>query len=169
MPRSEIADMIIQACRRRDGRGRTFYRTDGLTDEPRRRAAREAYLNEHPETSPAGRELILKGGVTPGMLKAEVTAAWGLLEEDLGALAGRSTADESHTYEWWSGFDVGERESYELYYTDGVLAGIRVNDSAGPVYEDETSPYDWWSATYQAVRVAEGEGGRVEVVGALVL
>ena len=80
MGREEIVDLIIGECRKRYGEGEVFYRGDGLAFEERRAAKREAYLRDHPETSPEYRGLIEKGGVTPGMSHGESIAAWGLVE-----------------------------------------------------------------------------------------
>ena len=118
--------MVAEACRSRYGWARDFPRTDGLERHPSREALRDAYLREHPETAPHHCELIWKATVTVGMTKGEVIAAWGLIEEDLSAAVGRLTADDEHAYEWWTNFEVGYEEGYELFFMDGRLQGVRV-------------------------------------------
>ncbi len=124
MPRRDIVDMIISEARKGYGRGQVFYRTDGLAFEERRAAKRAAYLRDHPETSPEHRELIERGGLTPGMSHGESIAAWGLIEEDLAKVSGRTTADANYTaYSCYRGFEVGRR--YTLYLSGDEVLGIR--------------------------------------------
>ena len=131
MGRGEIVSLIIDECRKRHGRGRVFYRGDGLAFEERRAAKRAAYLQAHPETSPAYRELIERGGLTPGMSHAESIAAWGLIEADMCDATGRSTADEHHSYACYHGFDVGR--PYVLYLVDNTVVGVE-EDTRGTFY-----------------------------------
>lgn len=122
MGRGEIVGLIIDECRKRYGAGQVFYRGDGLAFEERRAAKRAAYLQAHPETRPEYRELIERGGLTPGMSHAESVAAWGLVEEDMRDTGGRSTADEHHHYAYYYGFNVGR--PYVLYLIDNTVVGV---------------------------------------------
>ena len=123
MGRQEIVELIIGECLEGYGAGEVFYRGDGLAFEERRAAKRAAYLQEHPETSPEYRELIEKGGVTPGMSRFEAIAAWGLVEEDIKDVGGRMTADEHHAYAYYYGFNVGR--PYVLYLRDDTVVGVQ--------------------------------------------
>lgn len=131
MGREEIVGLIIDECRKRYGEGEVFYRGDGLAFEERRAAKRAAYLQAHPETRPEYRELIEKGGLTPGMSHAESVAAWGLIEEDMRHTGGRSTADNQHHYAYYYGFDVGR--PYVLYLIDDTVVGVE-EDTKGTFY-----------------------------------
>ena len=122
MGREQIVGLIIDQCRKRYGEGEVFYRADGLAFEGRRAAKRAAYLGAHPETRPEYRELIERGGLTPGMSHAESVAAWGLIEEDTRDTGGRSTADERHHYAYYFGFNVGR--PYVLYLIDDTVVGV---------------------------------------------
>lgn len=123
MGREQVVGLIIGECRKRYGEGRVFYRGDGLAFEERRAAKRAAYLRDHPETKPEYRELIERGGLTPGMSHAESVAAWGLVEEDMRDTGGRSTADAHHSYAYYFGFNVGR--PYVLYLIDNTVVGVQ--------------------------------------------
>ena len=85
MPHFEISSgQVISDCLKEHGKGELFFRTDGLQFEERRARVRREYLEAHPETTHY--EAIMKAGVTPGMTRAEVIAAWGLIEEDMAQL-----------------------------------------------------------------------------------
>ena len=131
MGRQAIVEMIIEACRKRYGQGEVFYRGDGLAFEERRAAKRAAYLRAHPETRPEYRELIERGGLTPGMSHAESIAAWGLIEEDMRDTRGRETADEQHHYTYYYGFNVGR--PYVLHLIDSTVVGV-LEDTEGRFY-----------------------------------
>jgi hypothetical protein len=125
--RQEIVGIIIGECGKGHGAGQVFYRGDGLAFEERRAAKRAAYLQEHPETRPEYRELIERGGITPGMSNSECIAAWGLIEEDLRDVGGRRTADASHSYAYYYGFNVGR--PYVLHLTDDTVVGVEEDTS----------------------------------------
>lgn len=131
MGREQIVGLIIDECRKRHGAGTVFYRGDGLAFEERRALKRAAYLQAHPETSPEYRELIERGGLTPGMLHAESVAAWGLIEEDMRDTQGRETADDHHRYTYYYGFNVGR--PYVLYLIDNTVVGVE-EDTRGTFY-----------------------------------
>ncbi len=122
MGREQIVGLIIDECRKRYGAGGVFYRGDGLAFEERRAAKRAAYLEAHPETSPEYRELIEKGGLTPGMSHGESIAAWALITEDMRDAALRRTENEHHTYVYYWGFNVGR--PYVLYLIDDTVVGV---------------------------------------------
>ena len=134
MGRHEVPELIISECRQYYGHGQVFYRTDGLAFEERRAAKRDAYLREHPETRPEYRDLIEKAGVTPGMLRDELIAAWGLIQEDLSNLVGRKTADEHDYYARWRGFNVGR--PYEVFLIHNTVVGVR-EDPQGAFYKEK--------------------------------
>ena len=75
MGHGQVADLIITECRRGRGADQLFLRRDGLENTPERVAARHAYLERYPETSPLYRRAILEAGVTPGMTRRETVAA----------------------------------------------------------------------------------------------
>jgi hypothetical protein len=120
--RHEIVSLIIDSCLKRHGEGQVFYRGDGLAFEARRVARRAAYLEEHPETKPEYRELIEKGAITPGMSRGESIAAWGLIDEDMSEVGGRSTADNHHGYSYYYGFNLDR--PYVLYLIDNTVVGV---------------------------------------------
>lgn len=123
MGRADIVELIISECRERYGAGEVFYRGDGLAFEERRAARRAAYLEAHPETTPEHRDLIERGGLTPGMSHGETIAAWGLIEEDMRHTGGRRTADAHHSYAYYFGFDLGR--PYVLYLIDNTVVGVQ--------------------------------------------
>lgn len=135
MPVDIISSEIISECLKEHGQGRLFFRTDGLQFEARRAQLRREYLQSHPETAPEHSEAILKAAVTPGMTKPEVTAAWGLLEEDTRTAFGHVTEDDYAAYAYFTGFTVGE--SYALYFKDDVVVGVRQSQELVPPHELE--------------------------------
>lgn len=127
---------LISECRKQYGNGQFFPRTDGLRFEARRVIARREYLDAHPEINPQHREAILNAAITPGMTRADVIAAWGLLEEDTRLVFGHVTADyRQPAYAYFKGFDVGTR--YALYFHEHVLTGVRETDEVVPPHERE--------------------------------
>ncbi|MBC8030482.1 MAG: hypothetical protein H7Z16_10255 [Pyrinomonadaceae bacterium] len=114
---------IIAECRKRHGAGKHFPRTDGLQREERRDALRQRFLDANPDIGDSTRQLILQATATPGMSRAEATAAWGLLDEDTVNVFGNVTEDRTITYAYFTGFDVGGL--YTLYMMDDMVAGIR--------------------------------------------
>ena len=77
-----ISSEIISECVKEHGSGELFFRRDGLEFESRRVEARQAYLAAQTELDEGHRLAISQAAITPGMTKPQVTAAWGLLEED---------------------------------------------------------------------------------------
>lgn len=98
-----LSSEIIPACLKEHGKGELFFRGDGLEFEARRAKVRQAYLASHPEISEKHRLAISKTAITPGMTKLEVTAAWGLLEEDTRMALGNVTDDEHAVYGYFTG------------------------------------------------------------------
>lgn len=114
---------IIDECRRRYGAGELFPRTDGLQEEESRAAQRRRFLEANPDITSEHRAAILKAAVTPGMSRGEVTAAWGLLDEDTAEVYGHVVERRSGGYAYFTGFNVGK--TYALYLSDEVVVGIR--------------------------------------------
>jgi hypothetical protein len=135
MPVDIISSEIIYECLKEHGKGSLFFRTDGLQFEARRAQLRREYLQTRPETTPQHHEAILKAAVTPGMTKPEVTAAWGLIEEDTRTAFGHVTDDERAAYAYFTGFAVGE--SYALYFKDDVVLGVQQTEELVPPHERE--------------------------------
>jgi hypothetical protein len=113
---------IISHCEKEYGKGELFFRADGLEFEARRAQLRSAYLQAHPVIEPEHREAILKSAVTPGMTREEVSAAWGLLEEDTRMVFGHVTEDGLAAYAYFNGFRVGR--PYTLYLKNEFVVGI---------------------------------------------
>ena len=135
MPVDIISSEIIYECLKEHGKGSRFSRTDGLQFEARRAELRREYLERHPETAPEHREAILQAAVTPGMTKPEVTAAWGLLEEDTRTAFGHVTEDDHNAFAYFTGFAVGE--SYALCFKDDVVVAVRQTEELVPPHELE--------------------------------
>lgn|GEM_PF-2294189 len=130
-----ISGEIIFECLKQHGQGEFFSRRDGLEFSAARAAARRDYLDSHPEIIPPYRDAILKAAITPGMTRAEVIAAWGLLEEDTRLVFGHVTQNGRTTYACFKGFDVGVR--YALYFNEDVLVGVRQTDELIAPHERE--------------------------------
>ena len=126
---------IIAECLKEYGQGALFPRTDGLQFEARRAAARQQYLESHPQLGPKHRQLILQATVTPGMTREDVIAAWGLLEEDTRIVFGHVTDNRLNAYAYFKGFPIGAL--YALYLRDDVVIGIRQTDELVQPHEDE--------------------------------
>jgi hypothetical protein len=135
MPLDVISSEIISECLKEYGKGSLFFRTDGLQFEERRAELRREYLRSHPETKPEHNQAILEAAVTPGITKPEVTAAWGLLEEDTRTAFGHVTDDGRAAYAYFTGFTVGE--GYALYFKDDVVVGVRQAEELVPPHELE--------------------------------
>lgn len=133
---SEInSHQIISECLQQHGKGEFFPRTDGLQFEKRRAQVRHEFLETHPRIDPAHREAILQAAATPGMSREEITAAWGLLDEDTRLAFGHVTSDRFSAYAYFTGLSVGA--SYALYLKDDIVLGIRENGSLVPPHEQE--------------------------------
>ncbi len=113
---------IISQCEKEYGKGQLFFRADGLESEARRAELRSEYLQAHPAIEPEHREAILKGAVTLGLTREEVSAAWGLLEEDTRMVFGHVTDDGLAAYAYFNGFRVGR--PYTLYFKNESVVGI---------------------------------------------
>jgi hypothetical protein len=126
---------IISACLKEHGKAELFFRTDGLQFEERRALARREYLESHPRIEPGHREAILKAAATPGMSREEITAAWGLLDEDTRVAFGHVTSDRFSAYAYFTGLSVGT--NYALYLKDDIVLGIRESNDLVPPHEQE--------------------------------
>jgi hypothetical protein len=127
---------IVAEFRKRHGAGQFFFRTDGLQQEERRAALRRRFLEAYPGITAGHRAAILRAAVTPGMTRGEMTAAWGLLEEDTRNVYGH-VVDAGHTaYAYFTGFGVGA--GYGLYMLDDVVAGVRETDELVEPHARET-------------------------------
>ena len=114
MGHGEIPYLIMSSCDERRGEGLVFFRRDGLEFSPERVRLRAEYLRQHPDIKPEYRRALERAGVTHGMTRWEVIAAWGLLEEDFKTVGGRRTADTYNSYEWWLGFRIGQHYDFSL-------------------------------------------------------
>ena len=126
---------IILECLKEHGKGKLFFRADGLAFEEQRAQARCVYIESHPEINPEHGEAILKAAITPGMTREEVIAAWGLLAEDTRSSFGNVTYDQRASYSCFTGLNVGER--YALYLKDDVVVSVRHTDELVPPHELE--------------------------------
>jgi len=126
---------IISECAKEYGKGELFSRTDGLQFEARRVEARRSYLESHAQLDPDHRQAILAAAATPGMTRQDVSAAWGLLEEDTRTVFGHVTEDRLNAYAYFKGFAVGD--VYALYLRDDIVVGIRQTEELVPPHEDE--------------------------------
>lgn len=134
MTTETTSSQILAECLKQHGKGEQFFRTDGLEFEARRSELRDKFLAEHPSIAEAHRESILKAAVVPGMTKEEITAAWGLLEEDTRLSFGHVTDDRNAAYAFFT-LEVGEL--YALYFKDNLLIGVRRVDELVPPHEQE--------------------------------
>jgi hypothetical protein len=137
MGHGQISDFIISECLSGQGRGQLFLRRDGLENTPERVKAREEYLEAHPETSAQYRRAILAAGITPGMTRWEVVAAWGLDEKERNSAYCRETADGHSSYQSWHAFKIGGT-SYTLYIAGDMLSSI----SYGPQDRPNVQPLE---------------------------
>lgn len=126
---------IIEGCSQEHGKGRRFYRTDGLQFEERRAADRLTYIESHPATNDEHREAILSAAAIPGMTTEELTAAWGLLEEDTRMVFGHVTEISRGTFGYFTGFRIGE--PYAVYLHDEVVVGIALAEELVPPHKYE--------------------------------
>jgi hypothetical protein len=126
---------IILECLKEHGKGKLFFRADGLEFEEQRVQARHLYIESHPEINPEHGEAILKAAITPGMTREEAIAGWGLLAEDTRSSFGNVTYDQRASYACFTGLDVGAR--YALYLKDDVVVGVRQTDELVPPHELE--------------------------------
>jgi len=134
MPQFEISSgQVISDCLKEHGKGELFLRTDGLQFEERRARVRREYLEAHPET--VHYEAIMKAGVTPGMTRAEVIAAWGLIEEDTRMAFGHFTEEPGSAFAYFTGIEVGGH--YALYFRNDYLKGVRETDELVPPHDRE--------------------------------
>lgn len=117
---------IISQCEQNHGQGRVFFRTDGLQFEERRARLRREYLDGHPATRADRRAAILSASATPGMTREELSAAWGLLEEDTRMVFGHVTETPIGAFAYFTGFEIGE--SYAVYLRDDVVLGIKATE-----------------------------------------
>jgi hypothetical protein len=131
---------IIFECLREHGKGELFLRCDGLQFEEERAQLRRDYLESHPEIKESHRRAILEAAVTPGMTKPQVTAAWGLLEEDTRTAFAHVTDDGRAAYAYVTGFSVGE--SYAVYFKDDVVVGVRQTAELVPPHKHEVTMRD---------------------------
>src|SRR6185295_13625672 len=67
--------------------------------------------------------------------RQDVTAAWGLLEEDTRTVFGHVTDNRLNAYAYFKGFAVGE--PYTLYLRDDTVIGIQRSDELVAPHEDE--------------------------------
>jgi hypothetical protein len=125
---------IISECLKEHGKGQLFFRTDGLEFEERRSELRRNYLDARETASPENRAAIVKAAITPGMTREEVSAAWGLLEEDTRLSFGNVTDDGSAVYAF---FTLRVGDIYALYFKDRMLIGVRRTDNEVPAHEHE--------------------------------
>ena len=116
-------DAVISECLKFHGWGVRFARTDGLEQEESRREVRGTHLAEN-RVRPEQREAVLRAEVTPGMRKAEVTAAWGLTHEDAREVYGHVAAVGPTTYAYFTGFDVGRRHA--LCLIGETVVGVKL-------------------------------------------
>lgn len=126
---------IVLACLQAHGRDEFFFRTDGLQFEERRAKLRREYLEAHPDISEQHRQAILSASATPGMTREELTAAWGLLEEDTRMSFGHVTESSLGTYAYFNGFRVGD--PYTIYLHDNLVIGIKPTQELAPPHELE--------------------------------
>jgi hypothetical protein len=143
---SEIPSLIMSGCDKRRGAGLVFFRRDGLESTPERVALRAEYLQQHLDIKPEYRQAIERAGVTHGMTRWDLIAAWGLLAEDMKTVGGRRTADTYNSYEWWGGFRIGQH--YALDIVNDEVVGI-VCEHGTPITEplaSLTEPTDESSA-----------------------
>ena len=124
---------IVFDCLKEYGKGELFLRTDGLQFEERRARVRLQYLEAHPET--AHYNAIENAAVTPGMTRAEVIAAWGLIEEDTRMAFGHVTEERRVAFAYFTGIEVGVR--YALYFKGDRLAGVRQTEELVAPHERE--------------------------------
>lgn len=167
---TEITSHSITAdCLRHFGKGELFYRTDGLQFEQRRADLRRDYLEAHPGTTPEFREAILNAAATPGMTEDEVSAAWGLLEEDTRMVFGNVTEDRLAAYAYFTGFAVGT--NYTLYLKDDVVVGIREADELVPPHkyeldmrlaEESQGLYFFWDSDDGHIRGSDVDQVRID-------
>lgn len=133
--REIISSEIVFECLKEHGKGKLFFRTDGLQFESRRAEVRSQYLEAHPEIKTEHREAILKGAITPGMTRDEVIAGWGLVEEDTRTAFGHVVDDQRSGFGYFTGFAVGE--GYALYLKDEIVVGVRPTEELVPPHELE--------------------------------
>jgi hypothetical protein len=126
---------IIFECLKEHGKGKLFFRSDGLEFESQRAELRTKYLESHPETENEHREAIVRAAITPGMTRDEVIAGWGLLDEDTQTVFGHVTDDQRSGFGYFTGFAVGE--AYAIYLRDEVVLGVRATDELVPPHELE--------------------------------
>lgn len=126
---------IISECLKEYGKGKLFFRADGLEFEKRRTQVRNKYLESHPEVEPEYRGVILQAAITPGMTREQVIAAWGLFEEDSRTVFGHVVEDEHSAYAYFTGFEV--RGRHALYLKDDVVLGVRQTDELIQPHEKE--------------------------------
>ena len=127
------SDEIICECLKQYGKGELFRRNDGLQFEERRAQIRREYLESHPETT--HRQAIMKAAVTPGMTRAELIAAWGLIEEDTRMAFGHVTEERRRAFACFTGIEVGTR--YALFFQDDILWGVCETDELVPPHRLE--------------------------------
>jgi hypothetical protein len=152
---------LISECLKEYGKGDLFFRADGLQSDKRRAELRLAYLEAHPKTKAEHRDAIAKAAITPGMTKSEVTAAWGLLEEDTRMVFGHVTDDTLAVYACFTGFAVGE--SYALYFKDDVVIGVRQTEELVPPHEHELAMR--LAEEYRGLFYFRDEGGKKGLMG----
>lgn len=123
MGHGQVAEFIMEQCWRGLGQGQLFLRRDGLENTPERVAARHAYLEAYPDTRPEYRRAILEAGITPGMMRRETVAAWGLDEKELGSFSCRSTASGDKNYYSYHGLKIGG-VVYTWYVSGDTLSSV---------------------------------------------
>jgi hypothetical protein len=116
-------DAVISECLKFHGWGERFARADGLEHEESRRALREKLLAEN-HVRPERRAAVLRAEVTPGMRKAEVSAAWGLTHADARDVYGHVAAVGATTYAYFTGFDIGRRHA--LCLVGETVVGVKL-------------------------------------------
>jgi hypothetical protein len=126
---------IVSECLKEHGKGQLFFRADGLEFEETRVEARRQYLEAHPEIDAEYRDAIQKAAVTPGMMRSDVIAAWGLLQEDTRTVFGHVTSEDRVAYAYFTGLNVGE--CYAIYLNDDVVIGVRQTNELVPPHELE--------------------------------
>jgi hypothetical protein len=124
---------IISECFKAHGKAELFPRNDGLQFEERRAQVRREYLESHPST--AHHQAIVKAAVTRGMTRAEVIAAWGLIEEDTRMAFGNVTEERGRAFAYFTGIEVGT--PYALYFKDDILVGVRQFEELVPPHARE--------------------------------
>lgn len=129
------SNQIILECLKEHGKGELFFRTDGLEFETRRAAARAKFLKSNPEIEPKHCDAILRAAITPGMTRQQVTAAWGLLEDDTRLVFGHVVEERRTAYAYFTGFNVPA--SHALYFHEDLLLGVRQTDEWIPFHEKE--------------------------------